>query len=77
MDDEHYKSHQELSQQILQVTTSQYKQVNDQLTAQLQETRNALEKLAAVSGLEYIGELKDWVSKGKWAEFRKSPREDK
>ena len=77
MDDEHHKTHQELSQQILQITANQYKQINDQLTAQLQETRNIVEKLAALNGLEYVGELKDWVSKKKWAELKKNPREDK
>ena len=77
MSDEHNKTHQELSQQILQIGAAQYKQLDEKWTAQLQETRNILENLAALDDLEYIGELKDWVSKGKWADLKKNPREGK
>lgn len=40
----------------------------------LQQTRNALEKLAALDELEFIEELNGWVNKKKWEEFKKNPR---
>ena len=42
---------------------------------QLQQTRDALEKLAALQDLEFIEALTDWVSKKKWTELKKNPRD--
>ena len=40
----------------------------------LQQTRNVVEKLAALDDLEFIEALNEWVSKKKWAELKKDPR---
>ena len=40
----------------------------------LQQTRNIVEKLAALDDLEFIESLNEWVSKKKWAELKKDPR---
>lgn len=45
-----------------------------QVQAQHQQTRNAMEKLAAISGLEYSNDIQDWVSKDKLDALRKAPR---
>ena len=44
------------------------------LTRELQQTRDALEKLARVAGLEYSQDLQDWLAKGKLDELRHAPR---
>ena len=46
----------------------------NQLAAEMKETRKVIEKLAAVHGLEWSQDLKDWVSKEKLDELRKNPR---
>lgn len=45
-----------------------------QVQAQHQQTRNAMEKLAAISGLEYSNDIQDWVKKDKLDALRKAPR---
>ena len=40
----------------------------------LQQTRNVVEKLAALDDLEFIEALNEWVSKKKWAELKRDPR---
>ena len=51
------------------------KQMQDSQAKQHQQTRNVLEKLAGLQDLEFIEELNDWVSKKKWTELKKNPRD--
>ena len=46
------------------------------LQRQLQETRDIVEKLGKVGGVEYSEDIKDWVSKKKLDKLRKNPRDD-
>jgi len=43
--------------------------------AMLQDTRKCIEKLAAISKLEWSQDMKDWVSAAKLAELKRNPRE--
>lgn len=42
--------------------------------AMTQDTRKCMEKLAAISKLEWSQDIKDWVSVSKLAELKKNPR---
>jgi len=46
----------------------------NQVAKAIQETRDCLEKLGAVSGLEWSQDLKTWVSKKKLDQLKKEPR---
>lgn len=50
------------------------KNMQIEYSKQLQQTRDALEKLAALDDLEFIEALNDWVSKKKWHDLKKDPR---
>ena len=50
------------------------KNMQDAHAKELQQTRDALEKLAAIEELEFIEALNDWVSKKKWHDLKKEPR---
>ena len=63
-----------LTLQQLAQAMQNIKNMQDAHAKQLQETRNALEKLAAVEELEFIEPLNDWVSKKKWHDLKKEPR---
>jgi hypothetical protein len=54
---------------LLEITVQQ---LGQQLSQQLQETRNLLEGLAAVSDLEYSLDARKWVSKEKLKALRES-----
>jgi hypothetical protein len=56
------------------VLAQQVQEAKNMLGQQLQETRSLMEKLAAVTGLEYSVDVKDWVAKSKLDELRKHPR---
>lgn len=49
-------------------------QAVNNLTNSLIETRDALEKLGKMSGLEYSQDVKDWVSKDQLDQLRREPR---
>lgn len=51
------------------------KKMQEEQGKALNQTRNVLNKLAALQDLEFIEELNDLVSKKKWAELKKNPRE--
>lgn len=54
----------------------QMQQLSQHLAAEQQQTRDLLEKLAAVSGLEYSNDAKAWASKQKLTALREKPRDD-
>lgn len=62
MDEEVKKAIDEAQQQVLKM---------------LGQFNKALEQLAAVGGLEYSNDIKDWVSKKKLQELKKNPRDAK
>lgn len=45
-----------------------------ELAMRLQETRDILESLGALQGLEWLPDLKQWVSTEKLAQLRREPR---
>lgn len=59
----------QLTQQLVAIKNAQGEQGK-----KLQQTRNVLEKLAALNDLEYCEDFDMWVSKKKLAEFKKDPR---
>ena len=73
------------TQQRLDVLTAQVQQLNaalaqvagqsQSLAKELQETRNILESLGAAQGLEWLGEVKNWVAVAKLKDLRAHPRE--
>ena len=64
-----------LSLQQLNQAMQLLKTMQNEHAKQLQQNRNALEKLAALQDLEFIEALTDWVSKKKWTELKKNPRD--
>ena len=60
---------QQLGQQV-----GKLKEIQVEHGKALQQTRNVVEKLAALDDLEFIEALNEWVSKKKWAELKKDPR---
>ena len=63
-----------LSLQQLAQAMQNIKNMQDAHAKELQQTRDALEKLAAIEELEFIEALNDWVSKKKWHDLKKEPR---
>ena len=59
----------QITQQIAEV-----KKMQNEHAKQHQQTRSALDKLAALDDLEFVEALNEWVSKKKWAELKKDPR---
>mgnify|MGYP001595300520 CR=1 FL=1 len=57
----------------LQTQVQQLLQVIQTQAAQLQETRDLLESLGKVCGLEWSPDLKQWVSSKKLAALKSSP----
>jgi uncharacterized tellurite resistance protein B-like protein len=60
-------------QQLTQVVQA-IKTMQNEYVKQWQQTRDALNKLAALQELEFIEAMGEWVSKKKWAELKKDPR---
>ena len=56
------------------MTEEKFEQAINMLVASLQETRNALERLAKRQGIEWSLDLKDWVEKEKLDEWRRSAK---
>ena len=52
-------------------------EVKQQNLQMLGQFNKALEQLAAIAGLEYSNDIKDWVSKKKLQELKKNPRDAK
>lgn len=79
MDENHVQKHELLIQSIQQLAGANKVlegRLKD-LAKDLQQTRNLLEGLAAIGGLEYSQDLQAWVSKKKLDELRRNPREEK
>ena len=66
-----------LTQQVqqLSVALAQVAGQSQSLAKELQETRNILESLGAAQGLEWVGEVKNWVAVAKLKDLRAHPRE--
>ena len=48
--------------------------IAQQLQQAQNETRDAVEKLARITGLEYSNDIRDWIAKEKLDALRKEPR---
>ena len=66
--------------EALTLAVQQQQQVNQALLARLNDLKavfdaqaSTMEKLGAVQGLEWIEELKAWVSQAKWQALRSHP----
>ena len=66
-----------LSQQVAQLNAmlAQVAAQSQSLAKELQETRNILEALGFAHGLEWLGEVKNWVAVAKLKDLRAHPRE--
>ena len=61
--------------QQLSAALAQVMGQSQSLAKELQETRNILEALGFAHGLEWVGEVKNWVAVAKLKDLRAHPRE--